>query len=427
MEFYGQSTVSINQTFRWWSDGLWDPPLMVFAMQMMLMLVLGHTLALSPAIHHLINGLVLRCTSSSQAALIVSFSALLVGLFNWGLGLIFGGILARKIGEHFSSKNIPFNYPLIGAAGYSALMIWHAGISGSALIKVAEKGNLASLMTGIFSEEQLMALPNKIGLMDTVFSTSNLITCVLILVFIPITLFYLGKNKSADLNVQLESSQISIEPMGHLEGAEKIDYSSWIARLTGTIVVGYCVFKMFYGVNMPVDYFTPNNINLSLFGMGLLLHKNFNSFSKAVESAISGASGILIQFPLYFGIMGIFKESGMVRLLSDYFVAISNQSTYPILTYISAGIVNIFIPSGGGQWVIQGPIIIQAAQELNVSLSKCIMALAYGDQITNMLQPFWALPLLGITRLSAREILPYTLIMFLVGFTIYLFSLMVLY
>ena len=123
--------------------------------------------------------------------------------------------------------------------------------------------------------------------------------------------------------------------------------------------------------------------------------------------------------------MGIMSHSGLVHIMSDFFIDISNQNTLPIFTFISAGIVNIFVPSGGGQWVIQGPIIIDAATQLNVSIPKIVMALAYGDQLTNMLQPFWALPLLGITGLKAKEILPYTLILLLIGGLIFITGLLI--
>jgi len=142
-----------------------------------------------------------------------------------------------------------------------------------------------------------------------------------------------------------------------------------------------------------------------------------------LEEAIKGASGILIQFPLYFGIMGIMRDSGMVVQISDFFVSISTARTLPLFTFFSAGLVNIFVPSGGGQWAIQGPIVVESALKLGVPLPKAIMALAYGDQITNMLQPFWALPLLGITKLKAREILPYTLLLMVIGSAVYLIGL----
>ena len=155
------------------------------------------------------------------------------------------------------------------------------------------------------------------------------------------------------------------------------------------------------------------------------MHKSFFNFLKAIDSAIVGSSGILIQFPLYFGIMGIMNHSGMIDIMSSFFVSISNENSFPIFTFISAGIVNVFVPSGGGQWAVQGPIIIEAANQLNISIPKSVMALAYGDQLTNMLQPFWALPLLGITGLKAKEILPYTLILLIIGSVIFISGLLI--
>ena len=162
-----------------------------------------------------------------------------------------------------------------------------------------------------------------------------------------------------------------------------------------------------------------------MLGLGIILHGSFKKFTNAINESISDVSGILIQFPLYFGIMGIMKSTGMVVLISDFFVSISNATTLPIFTFFSAGLVNIFVPSGGGQWVVQGPIVVESALKLGVPLPKAIMAMAYGDQVTNMLQPFWALPLLGITKLKAREILPYTLIAMVVGSIVYLIGLLV--
>jgi short-chain fatty acids transporter len=189
------------------------------------------------------------------------------------------------------------------------------------------------------------------------------------------------------------------------------------------------VFAFYKAILLPDDIslkiITPNYINLVLLGLGIIMHSSFYNFLKGVDSAISGASGILIQFPLYFGIMGIMNHSGMVQIMSDFFVSISNETTFPVFTFISAAIVNIFVPSGGGQWAVQGPIIVEAATQLGVSIPKSVMALAYGDQLTNMLQPFWALPLLGITGLKAKEILPYTLILLLAGAVIFIGGLLV--
>ena len=128
----------------YWEEGLWNPPLLVFAIQMMLMLVLGHVLALSSPVKKIIRKMVLLCNNTAIAAATITFCTIFVSLINWGLGLIFGAIFARKFAEHASENNIKINYPLIGAAGYSGLMTWHGWISGSAPIKIDEKNHFLS-------------------------------------------------------------------------------------------------------------------------------------------------------------------------------------------------------------------------------------------------------------------------------------------
>ena len=401
----------ILQLLTFWEQGIWHPPLLVFAMQMMLMLVLGHTLALSKPISKIIEKGTKYCNNTANAAAIICFFTLLVSLFNWGLGLIFGAIFARKVGEYASKKGIILNYPLIGAAGYSGLMVWHGGISGSAPIKIAEEGHFLADKIGVISQA------------DTIFSTMNISISIVLLVTLPLLMYYLGKQyKGETLNLstseQSETTTIS--------GAEKLDHSRIMALLFGGIILFYAFYKAFIlPETISLRVINPNYINLVLLGLAIVMHKSFFNFLKAVDSAISGASGILIQFPLYFGIMGIMNHSGLVQIMSDFFVNISNETTFPIFTFISAAIVNVFVPSGGGQWAVQGTIIVEAATQLGVSIPKSVMALAYGDQLTNMLQPFWALPLLGITGLKAKEILPYTLILLLAGVVIFIGGLLV--
>ena len=198
-----------------------------------------------------------------------------------------------------------------------------------------------------------------------------------------------------------------------------------MAYLFGGVLLGYAFYKAIIQpqvVNLSV--INPNYINLVLLALGIALHGSFHKFLKGVDQAIGGASGILIQFPVFWN-YGHHEILRMVNLFSDFFVQISNEVTFPIFTFISAGIVNVFVPSGGGQWGVQGPIIIEAASQLNVPYWKAVMALAYGDQITNMLQPFWALPLLGITGLKAKEILPYTLFLLLIGSIIFISALLI--
>ena len=395
----------------YWEKGLWNPPLIVFAMQMMLMLVLGHVLALTKSISYCIEKATLFCQNTAQAAAWITFLTLLVSFFNWGLGLVFGAIFARKVGEYFSENKIPLNYPLIGAAGYSGLMVWHGGISGSAPIKIAEKGHFLEEKMGVISQSH------------TIFSTMNISLSLALLLILPIFMYVLGKRSRSQKEI---ISSTSLENQAQkIEGAERLDNSKLLAFTFGGIILLYCLYKAIILPNeLSLSFITPNFINLFLLGLSIVLHANFSQFLKGVNSAIGGSSGILIQFPLYFGIMGIMSSSGLVGVFSDFFVSISNSTTFPIFTFISAGIVNIFVPSGGGQWGVQGPIIIEAASQLNVPYWKAVMALAYGDQLTNMLQPFWALPLLGITGLKAKDILPYSLMLMLIGGLIYILGLL---
>ncbi|MET1258828.1 TIGR00366 family protein [Flagellimonas sp. DF-77] len=409
------------EVLSYWEEGVWNNALLVFAYQMMLILVLGHVLVLSRPMERLILKIVGFVTNSANAAVLVALPTLIIAFFNWGLGLIFGAILARKVGEYAQAKNIPINYPLVGASGYVGLMVWHGGISGSAPIKVSEEGHLKTLMSTIQQNGFSIELPNSISTVETVFSSWNLILFCIVCLCISVLVFYLGKQTAAK-PFRLPSYHMQRFDGKAPVGAEKLDHSKPMALFFGLLLLG--AFFIQYLPALRSLNITPNLLNFFMLGLAIVLHGSFASFLNAVEEAIKDVSGILIQFPLYFGIMGIMAGSGMIALISDYFVSISSTTTLPIFTFFSAGLVNIFVPSGGGQWAVQGPLVIQSAVQLGVPLPKAIMALAYGDQLTNMLQPFWALPLLGITKLKAKEILPYSMLFLLVGGVIYLIGLL---
>jgi len=415
------SSLSFLEILSSWERGIWNSDLLVFAYQMILILVLGNILVLSTPVNKVILLIAKNATSTEKAVVIVSFSVMLVAFFNWGLGLIFGAILARKIGDYSIENNIELNYPLVGAAGYVGLMVWHSGISGSAPIKVAEDNHLFSLMSSREDSYLYENLPTSLNFDLTVLSNANLITFSVLLVLVPLAFYFLSKNTSTD-NATLKTLELNSDPLPlvKLRGLENSRSFSFIFAIVLLIAFFYQ-----YLDQLTKFKITPNSLNFFMLGLSILLHSNFKSFLNALKLSINGASGILIQFPLYFGIMGIMKESGMIIFISDFFISISNEFTLPIFTFFSAAIINVFVPSGGGQWVIQGPVVIAAATELNVPIQKVVMALAYGDQLTNMLQPFWALPLLAITKLKAKEILPYTLIIMLVGLVVFILSLIV--
>ena len=396
-----------------WKGGFFD--FLKFAMPMMLILVLGHVLALTRPADALLQRLVRHCTTTARAAALVTFTSIAVALFNWGLALILGAIFARKVGEYAAAQHRPLNYPLIGAAGYTGLMVWHGGLSGSAPLKVAEQGHEFAAQMGVLPFSQ------------TIFSSTNLICMVLLLVLVPAAMYWLGQRSTAEAIPTVQGhSNLHQGPDSTPEGAERLDHSPWVAWGLGGLMVFLVLYQTIVlplqqgaGFDWSFSFINPNFLIFLLFGLALLLHGSLYRFQQAVIQGIGGTTGILIQFPLYAGIIGIMVQSGLVNVLSEAFVAISNPTTFPLFTFVSAGVVNVFVPSGGGQWMVQGPILIEASQALGVPIERSVLALCYGDQITNMLQPFWALPLLGITGLKAKEILPYTLFLLLIGAVIF--------
>lgn len=392
-----------------WFTKMFDNGLLSFTLKMMLILVFGHVMALSKPVQWAISKALALINNTSSAAFWVTLLTILVAYFNWGLGLIFGAIFARKVAEHATRNQFKLNYALIGACAYAGLMVWHGGLSGSAPLTV-NKG-----------DHSLFETIGVVQTGETLFSSMNILVFVLCITVIPIVMYFIGKYSNGQLLNIYSGDKNSKETIVETP-AEKFETSIIPGLIVGALMLLYFLFDAFKN-GLTINFLTLNNTCLMLFGMALLFHGSITGFLRAISEAIKGASGILVQFPLYFGIMGIMEYSGLALNLSNWFVSNSSQDTLPIYTFISAGIVNIFVPSGGGQWQVQGPIIMEAANQLGVAKGKMIMALAYGDQLTNMLQPFWALPLLGITGLKAKDILPYTLLLFLLGGLIFLLGL----
>lgn len=392
-----------------WEKGLWS--LLAFSMQMLLVLVLGHTLALMPFFSSLINQLVKLPKTESAALVLVAISASVMGLINWGLGLVFGALLVKQMAYRLQNLGIRFNYPLLASAGYLSMLVWHGGLSGSAPLKIAEEGHFLALKIGV------------IPLTSTIFSISNLLTTFFAIAIVIIGLVFIAKFSKNKKNDWLQSQSHTNEQTSTIMVTPHSN--TFLLRLFAIALFASVAFRFICTPNShALSQIDLNTIIQLLLSACFFTAKNSVHLVQQLSKALEDATGIVLQFPLYGGIMGLFTYTGLLELVSTGFVALSTAQSLPVFTFLSASLVNLFVPSGGGQWAVQGPIVVDAALTLKANVANCIMALAYGDQLTNMVQPFWAIPLLSITGLRPSQLLKYTFVIMLIGGAVFLGSLM---
>ncbi|MCR4314931.1 MAG: TIGR00366 family protein [Planctomycetes bacterium] len=397
----------------YWYRGLFgNLGLMTFALQMCLVLVTGTALAESRAVRKLLDRLAGIPTSSAQAAWMVSLIAMTTALLNWGFGLVVGAIMAKEVATSCKLRGIRVSYPVLGAAGYAGLLVWHGGLSGSAPLKEAA--------TVPFTESVLGAM--------------NLGINFVLLLAIPWTLSMLVGSGGDD--AQIPDSLMTRELPASLDEKKNIATSLNRSKLLALVLVILAVVALFglFEDKGAAGIDLSSVIAIFLF-LGILLHGGLQSYSDAISRGSNGAAGIVLQFPFYFAIFGIISAegTGLVSGISNGFASVSQwgydslgidpRHSFPVLTFLSASVVNLFVPSGGGQWAIQGPIAFAGAERIGLPKSIAMMSVCYGDQLTNMLQPFWALPLLAITGLRARQIIGYTTLLMLIAAPVFVIGL----
>ncbi len=391
---------SVNQMIDFWGDGIWN--LLTFSMQALLTLVTGYVLAKTPFVKRILQLISGVAKTPGQAIILMTVIALLSGWVNWGFGLIASGLFAREIAQRVKGVH----YPLLVAAAYSGMLIWHAGLSGSIPLKVAfaDGDSLGELLGG-----------QSIPVSETIFSSEVLTICALIILTVPIVyrLMMPAADQVKEIPAELRDEEVEeSKPASDMSPAEKLENSMLISLLLSGMGLYYLA-----GYFMDGGKLGLNSLNMIFLMLGLLLQKTPANYLRALHEAIRSTTGIVLQFPLYAGIMGMMVSSGLAVSISEWFISISTVDTFTLFTFLSAGIVNFFVPSGGGQWAVQAPIVIPAAQALGVPLNQAAMAVAFGDAWTNMVQPFWALPLLGIAGLGIKDIMGYcTVILLWSGF-----------
>ncbi|WP_067217553.1 short-chain fatty acid transporter [Marinomonas gallaica] len=395
----GQGPIQVVEA---WAGGFWK--LLSFSMQMAMVVVTGHAMASAPAFKRKLAVIAGIASTPGQAILLVTFISAVACWVNWGFGLVVGAIFARELAARVRGVD----YRLLIASAYSGFLFWHAGLSGSIPLAIAGGNNISAVTNG--------AVTAPIATSETIFSPMNLTILAVMLVAIPLLnrLMHPAPQDTIEFdtsNLVGEESDNPAPDKAKMTPAERLESSRLLSLLIG--LMGF-VYVVYYFANNGFAL-NLNIVNFTFLFTAVLLHGTPKSLLNAVTDGAKNCSGILLQFPFYAGIMGMMTAVGssgdsLASLISQGFVAISNETTFPLFTFLSAGIVNFFVPSGGGQWAVQAPVMMPAGAELGVDAAKTAMAIAWGDAWTNMIQPFWALPALAIAGLGAKDVMGYCIL-----------------
>lgn len=428
----GYPTHAKNLLLVGWYGGFWS--LLGFAMQMTLILMTGHALAQADIVDRLLSWIAKLPSSEKGAAALVPVVAAMSSFIHWGLGLIVGAIFARKVAENIRG----IDFPIIVAGAYSGFLVFHGGFSASIPLLLNTEGNFL-IEAGI--------LNSTISTGATIFTTANLVLVFLMtFVFLPgmfVLMYPKDDGKKTPIDpAKLEavsdggevptdeanSSATALQTAQELTYADKLEQSRLIALAIGiggllTVGIYYAVPLLKQGV-MPWNNLNLNIVNFLFLFLGLILHRTPGAYIEAMKDAVENVWGIVLQFPFYAGIMGImgYAPEGSINLatqIAQGMVMMSPDGALPAIAFLTGGIVNLFVPSGGGEWSVIGETMIKAAKASDASIARISMAVAWGDAWTNMLQPFWAIPLLAISGLSVRDIMGYC-VMILVGSGLFL-------
>lgn len=383
----------------YWGDGFWA--LLSFSMQMLLVLVAGFMLASSPPIKKLLDAIAGFAKSAPQAIILVTLVSLAASWINWGFGLVVGALFAKAL-----ARKVRVDYRLLVASAYSGFVVWHGGLAGSIPLTIATAGH--------FAEAQIGIIPTS----ETIFASFNLLLVLILFVVMPlVNRFMLPEDKDSIYidpkaleDVSSEESNTAHASNAMMRPADKLENSrllGWSVGGAGLVYLGYYFAVQGGSLNL-------NLVNFLFLFLAIVLHQTPRSLLLSLNEAIKGGAGIVIQFPFYAGIMAVMMQSGLAQSISEGFVAIASAESLPFWSFISAGIVNIFVPSGGGQWAVQAPIMLPAAEALGADVARVAMAVAWGDAWTNLIQPFWALPVLAIAGLKARDIMGFCLMQLII-------------
>jgi short-chain fatty acids transporter len=399
---------TVLDTAQWFGAGFWG--LVAFTMQMSMIVVTGYAVATAPPVYRVVQLLAAVPKTGRGAAAYVGLFSMLASLVSWSFSLIFSALLAREIAHRVRGSD----YRAIGAAAYLGVgSVWALGMSSSAALIMATP---ASLPDSIENVTGVIPLSQTLGLWQ-----SLLIAALLIVVSMFVS-FYSAPSQShaksmADMGVTYAPATNDIGRRA--TPGEWLEYSPLLTIVVCVLGGGYLLREVMAngaGVLLQLNHY------IFLFLMvGLLLHWRPRSFVQAIAASVTPVGGVLIQYPMYAGIVEMLTRSGLAEHLSQFFVSVSNAHTYPVLVGIYSAFLGLFIPSAGGKWLIEAPYLLDAAIQQQVHLGWVVQTYNATEALANLIHPFWMLPLVGILGLKARDIVGYSMLQFVVHVPFVLF------
>ncbi len=394
-----------------WYGGIFA--IFTFAFQMVIMLVAGYALATSPQVHKVLARVASMATTPASAISLTLLVGMIASWLNWGLGLVTAALLAREI-----AKRVRIDFGWLVAAAYSGFVISTEGLSGSIALSQATHGSALNMVEKFAGH----GLP----LSQTVFTRFNLIPIAVLLVVLPIVFRYLAPTPAASVYADPERLRAEDEQKPVREATDtissKLDHA-WILNLLLVLFGAFAVFLELKHTHGAIDL---NSVIIILLLLGLLLHWRPIAYIAAVKNAARITGPLILQYPLYGGLMGIITTTGLAGVISKIFIKYSTAHTLPFFTYLTSLVITLFVPSGGGHWAVQGPFAVPAARDLHASLAGTTMAVAMGESVANMLQPFFALPILAIAGIRMRRMMGFMVVTFLIALVVFGASLLLL-
>jgi short-chain fatty acids transporter len=404
---------SVFDTAQRFGSGFWD--LTTFTIQMSMIVVTGYAVATAPPVYAVVRRLAAFPTTGPGAAAYVGLFSMLASLLSWSFSLIFSGLLAKEVAHRVKGSD----YRAIGAAAYLGVgSVWALGLSSSAALIMASS---ASLPDAVEQISGVIPLSQTLGLWQS-------LTIAAALILVSMAVSYFSAPPASQAKGMAEMG-VRYERVSHDIGArhtpgEWLEYSPFLTIVIALLGFGYLAREV--SVNGLGILLQLNQYIFMFLVVGLLLHWRPKSFVQAIGAAITPVGGVLIQYPMYAGIVKMLTESGLATQMAHFFVNISTPHTYPVMIGVYSAFLGLFIPSAGGKWLIEAPYMLEAAKSLQVHLGWVVQTYNATEALANLIHPFWMLPLVGILGLKARDIVGYSMLQFVVHVPLVLFLVWVL-